>query len=199
MQKLFLGIVFLLTGVHFVNGQETGYFDSLQAFRNKYVSEHEVVKGEDKKLLAFYPVDKSYCIKARFEKAKEEPWFSIQTSGKVMKDFRIYGTLYFSLHDSLFSLQVLQSKNLLTVPGYKNYLLIAFTDLTSGSETYENGRYIDALTGEMDHGIYILDFNKAYNPYCAYVSNVYNCPVPPLENNLGALIRAGEKKYLKTH
>ncbi|HUR67248.1 MAG TPA: DUF1684 domain-containing protein, partial [Chitinophagaceae bacterium] len=60
-------------------------------------------------------------------------------------------------------------------------------------------RYIDATIAEMESGNYLLDFNKAYNPYCAYISNRYNCPVPPKENNLNVFIRAGEKKFGKDH
>jgi uncharacterized protein (DUF1684 family) len=85
------------------------------------------------------------------------------------------------------------------VPKYADYLLIAFSDRTSGEDSYGNGRYIDASTGEMEQGTYILDFNKAYNPYCAYVSNVYNCPLPPKENDLKVAIRAGEMKFGKGH
>lgn len=197
MKKKLLVTVILSACFFSTRGQKTAYYDSLQSFRDKYINEHEVVKGENKKSLGFYPVDERYRFTARFEKAKAEPWFSIPTSGKVMKDFRIYGTLYFSVHDTTLSLIVLQSKNLLTFLEYKDYLLIAFTDITSGHETYENGRYIDATVQEMETGFYQLDFNKAYNPYCAYVSNVYNCPVPPQENNLPVAIKAGEKKFAK--
>lgn len=180
-------------------GQVSRYTDSLATFRNKYVDEHEVIKGEDRQSIRFFPIDGSYCIKARFEKAKEEPWFKIATSGTEKKTYRVYGTLYFSIHDTALTLQVHQSQGLLDVPKYADYLLIAFTDRTSGDDTYENGRYIDATTGEMEQGTYILDFNKAYNPYCAYVSNVYNCPLPPKENDLKVAIRAGEMKFGKGH
>jgi len=181
------------------SGQGNNHTDSLVSFRNKYVNEHEVIKGEDQKLLRFYPMDESYCIKARFEKAKEEPWFKIETSGAEKKLYRVYGTLYFAIRDTALTLQVHQSQGLLAIPKYANYLLIAFTDKTSGEETYENGRYIDASIAEMENGVYMLDFNKAYNPYCAYVSNIYNCPLPPKENDLKVFIRSGEMKFGKKH
>ncbi|MGQ0739864.1 MAG: DUF1684 domain-containing protein [Bacteroidota bacterium] len=180
------------------SGQENNYRDSLTSLRNNYVNEHEVIKGEDKKLLRFYPIDGSYCIKARFEKAKEEPWFKIETTGREKKLYRVYGTLYFSVHDTSLMLQVYQSQGLLAVPKYADYLLIAFTDKTSGEDTYENGRYIDASIAEMESGAYRLDFNKAYNPYCAYINNVYNCPLPPKENDLKVAILSGEMKFGKT-
>ena len=52
---------------------------------------------------------------------------------------------------------------------------------------------------ELDNGSYLLDFNKAYNPYCAYISNLYNCPVPPKENDLRIAVRSGEMKFGKSH
>jgi hypothetical protein len=71
-------------------------------------------------------------------------------------------------------------------------LFIPFRDATSGSETYAAGRYLE-LT-ENTTGIYDLDFNRAYNPYCAYRED-YSCPLPPAENTLTVAIRAGEKTH----
>jgi uncharacterized protein (DUF1684 family) len=71
-------------------------------------------------------------------------------------------------------------------------LFIPFRDGTSGTETYGAGRYIDLKVQHDD--IYILDFNYAYDPYCAY-NDGYVCPLPPIENWLKVAIRAGEKKY----
>jgi len=78
---------------------------------------------------------------------------------------------------------------------YKNYLFLPFTDATTGVETYESGRYIDLQTGDIKNNQVVIDFNKAYNPYCAYVSGVYNCPIPPRENHLPVAILAGEKRF----
>ena len=69
-------------------------------------------------------------------------------------------------------------------------LFVPFTDLTSGSETYPAGRYLDLDRNRT--GIYIIDFNRAYNPYC-YYNPTYDCPYPPRENRLRVPIRAGEK------
>ena len=82
---------------------------------------------------------------------------------------------------------------------YKDYLFLPFTDLTSGKETYASGRYLDLKTDEIKNGKVTLDFNKAYNPYCAYVSGVYNCPIPPKENTLGVEVKAGEKLFTGSH
>ena len=77
-------------------------------------------------------------------------------------------------------------------PGYANYLFVPITDLTNGEETYGGGRYID-LRGPLGK-VVELDFNKAYNPYCAY-GGKYSCPIPPIENHLGLRIEAGVKAF----
>lgn len=86
----------------------------------------------------------------------------------------------------------------MTIEKYKNHLFLPFTDLTSGEETYDNGRYIDLETVDIKNKTVEIDFNKAYNPYCAYVSYTYNCPIPPKENYLPVAILAGEKNYGKS-
>jgi len=78
----------------------------------------------------------------------------------------------------------------------KASLFVPFRDSTSGRETYGAGRYIDL--DENASGIYELDFNRAYNPYCAYGEG-YSCPIPPEENRLAIPIRAGEKIYALAH
>lgn len=81
---------------------------------------------------------------------------------------------------------------LMTTPPLGNMLFIPFSDGTSGDETYGGGRYLEAEFDE--DGKVELDFNNAYNPYCAYVAE-FSCPLPPRENNLSIAIKAGEKNY----
>lgn len=197
--KLSLGLFISLIIASSSFAQGKNYEDSLRSFRDKYVNEHEVIKDKDREALHFYPIDKKYSVTTRLEKIDEAPWFQMETSGKLKKLYRVYGILHFTLDNAALKLHVYQSKDLMSNSRYADYLLIAFTDKTSGEETYENGRYIDATTGEMESGSYLLDFNKAYNPYCAYISNKYNCPVPPKENDLDVFIRSGEKKFGKDH
>lgn len=75
-------------------------------------------------------------------------------------------------------------------------LFIPFRDITNGKETYSAGRYIDldSVKHTIDKGKWILDFNRAYNPFCAY-NSAYSCPFVPPENWLKVAIQAGEKKY----
>lgn len=179
--------------------QNKTYIDSIHAYQQKYVKEHGVVKGKDKELLHFFPVSKEYYINARFERVYSYNWFDMETSGKRKQSYRVYGVLHFKLGDSSLKLQVYQSKDLMNTKEYADYLFIPFTDKTCGDESYENGRYLELRLGDVSTGRCILDFNKAYNPYCAYVSNVYNCPIPPKENDLPVAVKAGEMKYGKPH
>jgi uncharacterized protein (DUF1684 family) len=74
-------------------------------------------------------------------------------------------------------------------------LFVPFTDLTTGTETYAGGRYLDL--DRTATGIYDLDFNRAYHPYCFY-NSTYDCPYPPPENRLPVPIRAGERMPTET-
>ncbi|HET9824919.1 MAG TPA: DUF1684 domain-containing protein [Chitinophagaceae bacterium] len=176
---------------------QSSYTDSLQGYIDGYVKDHEVVKGDDKKYITFFPVDETYRVVGNFEKAKDAKWFLMQTSGHEKKMYRVYGTITFTIHDTLAKLNVYQAQNLLSDPKYKDYLVLMFTDKTSGDESYEVGRYLDLTTGDIKNNRVVIDFNKAYNPYCAYDKDKYNCPIPPKENYLPVAIRAGEKSYGK--
>lgn len=173
------------------------YEEAIQKYRAAYVQNHEVVKEADRKHLSFYPVNKSYRVEARFERKENSPWFLMETSGTQKKMYRIYGTLSFTIHDMLQTLNVYQSQSLMSTEQYRNYLFIPFTDATSGKESYAVGRYYDFTADQINGNKVVIDFNKVYNPYCAYVSGVYNCPIPPKENQLTVAILAGEKAYAK--
>jgi uncharacterized protein len=188
-------LLFLILLPLFCKSQAT-YEDSLNNFLKLYVQDHEVVKGEDKKMMQFFPVSKLYRIAAVFERKENAEWFLMNTSGSIKKEYRVYGVITFVLNDSLVHLNIYQSKYLMTTKEYSETLFIPFTDMTSGFETYGGGRYIDLLITDIRNNIYVVDFNKAYNPYCAYTTG-YNCPIPPKGNDLLIAVKAGEKNYLK--
>lgn len=175
------------------------YKDSIAGFINNYINTHDAVSGDDRKYLRFFPVDESYRVTANFEKVSNGKWFQMETSGKIKQTFRVFGVAHFSIHDTTLSLAIYQSQSLTDNPTYKNYLFLPFTDLTTGNETYHTGRYIDFMTSDIKNEQLTIDFNKAYNPSCAYVNGKYSCPVPPRENNLPVAILAGEKNYAKPH
>jgi hypothetical protein len=72
-----------------------------------------------------------------------------------------------------------------------NRLFVPFSDVTSGTETYPAGRYLDLDRSKS--GVYVIDFNRAYHPYC-YYNPTWDCPYPPAENRLKVPVRAGEKR-----
>ena len=178
---------------------QNAYKDSLAAFIKDYVDKHELVKQQDRQHLHFYAVDENFFMVTRFEKAENSPWFKMETSGPLKKMYRVYGRAHFSLHDTAVILTVYQSQDLMQMDKYREHLFIPFTDATTGIETYEGGRYLDLSISDIKNDTLRIDFNKAYNPYCAYVSNIYNCPIPPRDNHLPVAIKAGEKAYSKKH
>ena len=190
--KSLIGIFLLLASL--TVGAQSSYEDSMKKFISDYVTTHEVVKGNDREHLSFFPINKYYRVDARFEAVKDSKWFNMPTSGALSKPHRVYGYLYFTINDTAVKLAVYQSQNLLQMEKYRTFLFLPFTDLSSGEETYAVGRYIDLLTTDIVNNQVVIDFNKAYNPYCAY-SEKYSCPFPPKGNVLKTAVRAGEKNY----
>ena len=94
----------------------------------------------------------------------------------------------FKLDEKDYAVNVYQSHRLRDMDEYKEHLFFPFNDLTNGDTSYGGGRYID-LTIPKGNTI-VLDFNKSYNPYCAYTSG-YSCPIPPIENYIDSEIKAG--------
>lgn len=196
MRIFFILICFAFTNISFA--QKT-YKDSIETYFKKYVTEHEVVTGKDKEFMSFFPVNEKYRIVCRFERTVNSAWFKMESSGPIKKNYRVYGIIHFTINDTAVALNLYQSQDLMTTKQYKDHLFIPFTDATSGEETYESGRYIDLEIKDIGNDKVTIDFNKAYNPYCAYVSGKFNCPIPPAENRLTVAISAGEKAFGKAH
>jgi uncharacterized protein len=173
------------------------YADSTRMYLKSYMDNHQVIKGTAKAGMQFFEVNEAYRVIASFEKKENATWFQMESSGPIKKLYRVYGIVKFTLNNNTVQLNVYQSQDLLQNEKYQNYLFLPFTDATTGAGTYEGGRYIDLTTSDIRENTVAIDFNKAYNPYCAYVSNTYSCPVPPQENHLQFAIKAGEKAYVK--
>lgn len=192
---LFLSLIFLALNSFCQHKQ---YADSLKAYQKQYVKEHEVVKVGEKKYFRFFPVNEKYAINARFEEISDSTVEVMKTSGIKLKDYLRYGYLYFVIDQKPYKLTLYQSLALKNKEGFEDYLFLPFTDATSGEQCYGGGRYIDFKMADIVNNLLLLDFNKAYNPYCAYTTG-YNCPIPPRENNLPVAINAGEKIFGKKH
>lgn len=146
--------------------------------------------------LRFYPADAAYRVQARFIPSPTDgALLTLALSSGTTRQYRAYGTLDFEVAGRSAQLIVYQSPNpQQSPPQYRDYLFLPFNDLTNGDGTYGGGRYLDLRTGDIEGGKVILDFNKAYNPYCAYADG-YACPIPPAPNRLDIAILAGEKDY----
>ena len=135
--------------------------------------------------LRYFEPDLSYRITARFRPVEKREIITLPTSDGKEKEYLSYGYASFTLENKPQELLILENID-------EQQLYVPFGDETSARETYGAGRYLD-----VEHGgsaTIVLDFNYAYNPYCAYVDD-YSCPLPPRENLLDVAIRAGEKTY----
>lgn len=191
--RIVLIIAFLNAVASCAYGQP--YKDSILRFQQQYVQDHEVVKSKDKKHFRFFAPTEHYKVIAVFEKTEGNAWAFMETSGTIKEMYRVYGVLHFIINDTAVQLNIYQSKDLMQSAQYKDYLFLPFTDVTSGEATYASGRYLDLTISNIKNNSVVLDFNKAYNPYCAYVSGVYNCPIPPPQNRLPVAINAGEMAF----
>lgn len=196
MRIFYIAICLLFVNI---SSAQNSYKDSIESYFKKYIKEHEVVSGKDKEFMSFFPVNEKYRMTCRFERTMNSPWFRMESSGPIKKNYRVYGIIHFTINDTAVTLNIYQSQDLMTTKEYKDHLFIPFIDATSGEETYESGRYIDLEIKDITNENVLIDFNKAYNPYCAYVSGKYNCPIPPAENRLIVAIRAGERSFGKHH
>jgi uncharacterized protein len=156
-----------------------------QMYRNQPDKPVPAAKMDEFLPLKYFPPDPEYVVPASLNPSKERIVVDMPTSqGKIRKHQRV-GVLEFTLRG-----QPLTLGAFVEAGAGLDRLFVPFSDLTSGSETYPAGRYL-----ELDRtasGVYTIDFNKAYNPYCYYNAD-YDCPIPPRENRLPLPIRAGER------
>ncbi len=189
-------LIFVCTTASFSANAQLKYEDSISLFQKNYVDSHEVVKAADRNHLSFYKPNMEYRVAARFKKIEDKKGFDMATSSGKLQHYFVFGLLQFSIHDTTQQLYIYQSQSLMTTEEYRDYLFVRFGDASSGFDSYGGGRYLDFRMNDIKGKTLTLDFNKAYNPYCAYASG-YNCPLPPKENLLVVEIKAGEKNYGK--
>jgi uncharacterized protein (DUF1684 family) len=161
-----------------------------EEYTNKSTTPLSAAAKKEFKGIHFFPVSTQYVVTAKFTRTANEKVFEMPTSGKETKQYVKYGEVTFTIKDKEYKLGVYQSISLSSQRQYRDYLFIPFRDATSGKETYGGGRYID-LTIPQTNTV-VINFNKAYQPYCAYTEG-YNCPIPPRENYVPVKIEAGVK------
>ncbi|MEL6695827.1 MAG: DUF1684 domain-containing protein [Bacteroidota bacterium] len=146
-------------------------------------------KGHD-----WFPTNPSFCVDATLRRTDEAKPFMMPTSNPDRsKPYVSYGIATFRLGEEVFELTVYKSLGLPALPQYRDYYFIPFQDQTNGEETYGGGRYLDIRLKDGQNQ-FVIDFNRCYNPYCAYTDG-WSCPIPPKENRLTTRIEAGIKSY----
>ena len=172
----------------------------IQSYRQEQIKEmvkddFGPLRKDQVEYLEFFPAKQDYVVTAELEPLFNEPIFRMPTYDGTSNEYKRYGILHFEVNGQKLSLTAYQSVALFQNPVYKDHLFVPFMDDTNGKSTYEGGRYLDLSVKDIISGKIKIDFNKAYNPYCAY-SNGYRCPQPPKENIINAIeIQAGEMKY----
>ena len=150
------------------------------------------------KSLDFFEIDENYQIEAELELTPNAPIFEMQTTTERLPLFKKYGIAHFTINGQKCNLSLYESQDYESAIDPENLLFLPYNDLTNGDSTYGGGRFIDVEIPSTEGNTIIIDFNKSYNPYCAY-NHKYSCPIPPSENNLPIPILAGEKSYSKHH
>ncbi|QHS55797.1 DUF1684 domain-containing protein [Mucilaginibacter sp. 14171R-50] len=166
-----------------------------QQYKADFISDkHSPLKEADLQNLHFFDADSTYRVNAEVELLTNQDVFSMPTFNGAQQAYVKYAVVKFMLKGKAQQLNIYQNVSLSKRPEFAGYLFLPFLDKTNSEESYGGGRYIDLKTTDIKNGYIELDFNKAYNPYCAY-SDGYQCPMPPRENYLDLKVKAGEKQY----
>jgi uncharacterized protein (DUF1684 family) len=140
--------------------------------------------------LHYFETDLSFRVKATISPyMDDDKEVTIKYTDGTDEKYEKYGYAHFSIRGETLKLLLLKNESVISV---------LFKDATSGQQTYGGGRYLDYPVSEIKNNTIILDFNKAYNPYCVYQES-YACPVPPAENTLSVPIEAGELLESSVH
>ena len=191
----------LLSFNNYIQPEKTDYIKEIEDWQSEMNSEFNnpeespltkeglsIFKGLD-----FYKIDSKFRVKSKLEKTPFETAFGMLTTTDRLPEYKKYGIATFQIDGKEYKLNIYQNQKLIDMKGYEDYLFVPYIDLTSGKSSYSGGRYIDLRIPEGND--LIIDFNKSYNPYCAY-NHKYSCPIPPVENTLNTSIEAGIMRYI---
>jgi len=144
--------------------------------------------------LEFFPINENVKVTAQLERVPDSDFFFMKTTTDRLAEERVYRILTFEMKGKKKKVNIDQGKQLMRTKGFQDYLFLPFTDETNGLSSYYGGRYMDLRIPEGDS--IELDFNKAYNPYCAY-NEKFSCPIVPKENHLDYEMKAGVMAFKK--
>jgi hypothetical protein len=139
--------------------------------------------------LRYYPENPALALELPVEVFPERELVAMQTSTGGEAVYERWARVAFEVDGAEAALTLYRE------PG-SGHIFLPFQDVNAGTETYGAGRYVEVMP--LDDGLVLLDFNYAYNPYCAY-NEMWSCPVPPVENRLKVAIRAGERSFEDGH
>ncbi|MBX2901861.1 MAG: DUF1684 domain-containing protein [Cyclobacteriaceae bacterium] len=159
-----------------------------KSYKNKKTSPLNAADLKKFRQHDFFPISANYAVLAKVTLTPDSPYTPMAATGPIVNNYRAYAIAEFELHGQPCKLTLYQSRELSSNPEYRDYLFLPFTDTTTGDESYGGGRYLDVRIPKGD--TILLNFNLAYNPYCAY-SNRYSCPKVPANNDLPVAIKAG--------
>lgn len=200
--SLILILILILTVNLFPQVDKSAQVETIKAFQDELNSdfadpEKSPLQEKDRLVfreLGFFPVNLDFCIEATLERTPQAMPFMMQRTKDQVKYVK-YGNAVFIFQGKTYSLELYQNLDLIARnPDYRDHLFLPFTDVTNGTSTYAGGRYIDLKIPQGNR--IVIDFNQAYNPYCAY-NKKYSCPIPPKENDLPFAVEAGVKAFGK--
>jgi len=193
--KIFTFLLLLISMNSFAQSYAEQIAKHREAYKQDFIKDERApLKKSDLQNLHFYDADSTYKIFATIALLKNEKVFKMPAFNGSSSNYYRYAHVNFVLDEKKIQMTLYRSVALSNNPLYKDHLFLPFTDETNNKETYGGGRYIDLDAKEIVDNHIEIDFNKAYNPYCAF-SEGYRCPVPPEENDLQLAIKAGEKLY----
>lgn len=137
--------------------------------------------------LNYFPQNDSFNVQAEYRSVFNGGRIEFETNTERRPKYIHYGNVVFMINDKLHKLHAYKQES-----DTSKSLFVPFNDLSNGKSTYHSGRYLDITIPNSNS--FNLNFNLAYNPYCAY-NKKYSCPIPPMANRLDISINAGEKKY----
>lgn len=162
--------------------------DEIRAEKDEFFGGHSQspLTREQRKLfsgLKYFSENDALRLEVKVEEFSVKMGFNVQTSTGGVQYYEKFGKFSFDVEGTQVELTIYQSEHGFFLP---------FVDALAGSETYPAGRYLEPEP--LPGGRFFIDFNLAYNPYCAY-NDMWSCPITPTENRLKVAIRAGEKLY----
>lgn len=154
--------------------------DFLKTDKESPIKDKATFKG-----LKYFEVNPNFKVVGKLDKFASDQTINISMTGGETEEYEAYGNVSFGIDGKKYSLKIFKTP--------EGNLFLPFKDLTSNKETYGAGRYLDFGVDDVKNNQIEIDFNKAYQPYCAY-NETFTCPITPAENFLNLALRVGERQ-----